>query len=217
MTAKQSGRLKSDFTIISMKQDKEQIDNYKIKSSLKQTAGSIYNSETEALASCGHIKMTAHYKKPAILIIILLAAACLTLLVCLFGSSIFGSAENEFAIENHVWEFSLVQDNSGEIAVCSSENAPLYSDAKIDTLLLKADAGRIIINSVNSGKNWELFYSLCDKSPEGIIYEIACGEVSGYAGTGLTRYHDGKAEYTLNLSINGYAVKFTDSLFQKAG
>ncbi len=182
---------------------KSEMHNYinNSESSLEETAA---REGTAAKPGC---------KKPAWLIVTL-AAVCLAIIICLLIPLNKSIAQNDLSIESHNWEFVLVQDNTGDIIICSSENAQLYENARVDQLLLKAEDGRIVLTSSESGNAWELSCKINSQSPEGFIYEIAYGDLTGYAGTGITRYHDGSSEYTLHLSIGGCSVKFIDKLAQ---
>ncbi len=182
---------------------KSEMHNYinNSESSLEETAA---REGTAAKPGC---------KKPAWLIVTL-AAVCLAIIICFLIFTNKGADQNNFSIENHDWQFVLIQYNSGDITICSPENAHLYEEAGIDQLRLEAEKGRMVLNSGENGNSWELSYSINNVSPEGIVYEISYGDLTGYAGTGITRYHDGSSEYTLHLSIGGCSVKFIDKLAQ---
>lgn len=183
--------------------------NGKIKSEMHNY---INNSESplEKIAARECTAVKPNNKKITMRLIITLAIVCLAIIICFLIFNNKSIVQNDFSIENHDWEFILIQDKSGDIAICSFENAQLYEDAKVDQLMIEAEKGRIVLNSSKSGNSWELSYNINNKSSEGNIYEIAYGDLTGYAGTGITRYHDGGTEYTLHLSIGGYSVKFTD-------
>ena len=191
-----------------------QIKNFKENRIKNEKQNYINASSFEEITDEEGSTTKTNYKKPATWLIITLAAVCLAIIICLLIPLNKSIAQNDLSIESHNWEFVLAQDNTGDIIICSSENAQLYENARVDQLLFKAEKGRIVLTSSKSGNAWELSCKINSQSPEGFIYEIAYGDLTGYAGTGITRYHEGGSEYTLHLSIGGYSIKFIDKLAQ---
>lgn len=152
------------------------------------------------------LKAVNNRKRLIIWLIIIMAAVCLAL-TYLF---LYNSALKELSIENHDWQFVLFQDDSGNITICSDENSELYPDAEVGEFDIKTGGGRILLSRDAGGKSWEIFYKLSNQNAQGAVYELFFENKKGYAGTGVTKFHDGREEFTLYISLNGYSVKFTE-------
>lgn len=160
------------------------------------------------------IKSVMNYKKPAFWIILVTVIVCVIFAVGFLTNPIsksFHSSENNLAIENHNWEFVLVQGNNGNILACSADEQEIYDTAKTVPLSVQAKDGKMELKNEDTGENWNIEYKINDKSIGGIIYDISCNGKTGFASTGVTEYYDGQSEYTMYLSINDYTIKFIES------
>lgn len=160
------------------------------------------------------VKAVMNYKKPAFWAIL---AAVIICVVCAVGfltnpiSKSLHSPGDNLSIENHIWEFVLVQGNNGDILACSADEQEIYDTAKTIRLSVQAKDGKMELKNEDTGENWNIEYDINNKSVGGIIYDISCEGKTGFASTGVTEYYDGQSEYTMYLSINDYTIKFIES------
>lgn len=77
-------------------------------------------------------------------------------------------------------------------------------------MILRQAEAEILLSRDAGGKSWEIFYKLSNQNAQGAVYELSFENKKGYAGTGVTKFHDGREEFTLYISLNGCSVKFTE-------
>lgn len=116
----------------------------------------------------------------------------------------------EYKIENHGWQFRMVQSSEdGKIIFCSEEYAELYPDAAIIEMTAKAENGKL---TVTDGENVMTFTYSVEKAVAGksTIYNIADEQgIEGYASMAKTTYADKSAEYTMIITFEGRSFYFT--------
>lgn len=135
----------------------------------------------------------------------------LILLCVCIGAFSACSTGTKMNIEEHTWDFSHIQGNkNGEIIYCSDKNTSLYADAEILDLSCTAESGIITITDNANAKSWKINYSVNNTLGESTIYDISVDGISGNASVSKTTYDDGSFEYTFIISIDGYAIYFTD-------
>lgn len=144
--------------------------------------------------------------------IISTGCVCLVLSICFL---LTGCRSNtDLTIENHEWNFSLVQSGeNGEVLYCSAGTQELYEDADVLDLWNNIQDGKILISNNDTQETWSLDYALKSSESNSNIYEITYSSEdvtkSGLATVGLTTRDNGDNEYTLIASIDEYAVYFT--------
>lgn len=139
-----------------------------------------------------------------------IAGITMSLIMSLFLS---GCGQGSLTIENHDWTFFNIQSGAdGSIIACSDEKASIYDSAEIMNLDCEAENGVLRVINRDSDEKWELPYSVNTVKPEDSIYDISNGDKSGFASVGVTKYQDGKSEYTLIISIDGYNLYFYEPI-----
>ena len=75
---------------------------------------------------------------------------------------------------------------------------------------------KIIISNNETQESWTLDYTLKEKDETNTIYEITYKSdgdtINGLATVSTTTREDGNDEYTLIISINNYAIYFTEEM-----
>ena len=136
-------------------------------------------------------------------------------LIFILGLSLCGcDSKAKLNIENHEWNFSMVQSaENGEILYCSADTQELYEDADVLDLWNNIKDGKLLISNNDTQETWSLDYSLKSSDSNSNIYEVTYiaddVKTSGMATVGLTTRDNGDDEYTLIISIEEYAVYFT--------
>lgn len=138
--------------------------------------------------------------KKIISIFLLLTLSILTLSAC--------GAEN-VKIEDYEWKMRTVMRNDTDLDVPAvGEEDSAHPGAKIVDLRLTAKDGKITITDVTNNKTYEGTYSVQDKTPREIIYEVTIDGKDGYASVAMTEYHDGTEEPTLPVNLGDYSIYF---------
>lgn len=142
-------------------------------------------------------------KKVKMLLSVIMLATILTVGLC-------ACQTEEYKIENHGWQFRMVQSSEdGRIIFCSEEYAELYPDAAIIEMTAKAENGKL---TVTDGENEMTFTYSVEKAVAGksTIYNIADEQgIEGYASMAKTTYADKSAEYTMIITFEGRSFYFT--------
>lgn len=116
----------------------------------------------------------------------------------------------EYKIENHGWQFRMVQSSEdGKIIFCSEKYAEIYPEAGIIKMTAKAENGKL---TVTDGENVMTFTYSVEKAVAGksTIYNIADEQgIEGYASMAKTTYADKSAEYTMIITFEGRSFYFT--------
>ncbi len=138
---------------------------------------------------------------------LLISVVCLVAVLC-------GCGRNEIlTIEDHSWNFTVLQDSSGEIIACSPNTQEVYESAIVADFTLEAANGTLTLSDTASVESYDLEYTLESEAPDSTIYTVSdtlTGQALGSATIGITEYDDGGSEYTLIISMNGYSVYFVD-------
>lgn len=140
-------------------------------------------------------------------------AICLTLLslIMLCGCS---SGNENLSIDNHTWEFNIVQNSKGEIIYCNSKNQDLYEDAKVLDIWNSIKDGVILISNNDTQETFYMNYETNQINSENYIYDIEYTDdnetIDGSAVVGITTKENENDEYTLIISIDGYSIYFNE-------
>ena len=139
-----------------------------------------------------------------------LLLSCIMLCSC-------SSQQNDYSIENHEWEFYIVQSmGSGETIYCSEQQHQFNEDAEVIDIWNTMEDNKIIISNNETQESWTLDYTLKEKDETNTIYEITYKSdgdtINGLATVSTTTREDGNDEYTLIISINNYAIYFTEEM-----
>ena len=123
----------------------------------------------------------------------------------------------DFLIENHVWQFSNMVDNEkGEVVVCSEEMIDAYPDAKVMDITCKAATNVMAIQDTATGNGEEISYSRIGKDTNSLTYKLVLqredNTIEGMAVSSVTEYAKGEYEYTLVVDIDGYALYFYEKI-----
>ena len=137
--------------------------------------------------------------------------------LCVFCTILFvpGCTGEKIAVENHVWEFSLVQDGqTGEVTACAPAYADLYENAAVLNLSCEADGKTFRLRNEDTGEAWTLNYAFSDRKPNSVFYTLHLdeSETNGVASVGITEYANGDSEYTLILTIDGRSLTFREKI-----
>lgn len=126
------------------------------------------------------------------------------------------SLKNNLTIEDHEWKFSIAQNSeNGQVVYCTDNNQELYEDAEVLDIWCKMDDGIMLISNNDTQETWSLNYSLSNKASESYNYEVkysADEEKTGLATVGITKKQNENDEYTLIVSIDGYALHFIEEI-----
>ena len=161
------------------------------------------------------IKSVLHYKKPAFWVAAAAVAACIAVAAGFLTNPPRSAADvpsPDYKIESRPWEFVLAQSGAdGAVVACSAEQKPFYENAAAADLAVECGDGKIVLKNQGTNEAWELSYRVDSRNISGIIYELSYGGQTGYASTGITRYHGGGSEYTLFLAFENYSIRFRES------
>ena len=96
-------------------------------------------------------------KKKTKIFIVMLLLLCLTIL-CGCNSS-----GEKLSIDNHTWEFNIVQNSKGEIIYCNSENQDLYENAEVLDLWNSIKDGIMLISNNATQETFSFDYDISQK------------------------------------------------------
>lgn len=137
----------------------------------------------------------------------------LLFLIIIFTFSLTACGENEnLLIENHQWNFSIVQskENNGAIIACASDKKSLYEDAEVISLNCSFDNNILKLTEINNQKEW-IFTCEKIKQSQTTTYSLKSSNGSnseGLATVSVTHYDNAIDEYTLIIAIGEYAIYF---------
>ena len=134
------------------------------------------------------------------------------LLTVMITAVLSGCGQNSnMRMENHTWSFQYVQsEDDGSIVVCSDQKAEIYPSAEIMSLACTAEGGKLTVTNSSTQETYCFDYTVNTDKPESVIYNISSANGNGFASVGMTKYDDGKSEYTLIVKIGGYAIYFAE-------
>lgn len=138
---------------------------------------------------------------------------CLTLLGLIMLCGCHFNNQN-LSIDNHAWEFSIVQNSNGETIYCNFENQDLYEDAKVLDLWSSMKDGVILISNNYTQETFSMNYKINQTNSDDCIYDIEYADdeksINGLAVVSVTERESENDEYTLIISINGYSIYFNE-------
>ncbi len=136
--------------------------------------------------------------------------SAILILVVILTVGLCACQTEEYKIENHDWQFRMVQSSEdGRIIFCSEKYAEIYPEAGIIEMTAKAENGKL---TVTDGENVMTFTYSVEKAVAGksTIYNIADEQgIEGYASMAKTTYADKSAEYTMIITFEGRSFYFT--------
>lgn len=138
----------------------------------------------------------------------------LFVLITIFAFSLTACGENEnLLIENHKWNFSIVQskENNGAIIACASDKHALYENAEIISMDCSFNNNILKLTENSNSKEW-IFACEKIKQSQTTTYSLKSSNGSnseGLATVSVTHYNNASDEYTLIIAIDEYAIYFT--------
>lgn len=138
------------------------------------------------------------------------------LLACVMLLSFSGCSSKKTKIEDHNWNFSMVQNREdGQVIYCATDNKELYDGAEVLDIWCSIDDGIILISNNDTQETWSLTYSLTNKEQNTYIYDVLYSgdeEITGIATVGITTKQNENDEYTLIVTIDEYVLYFTEKI-----
>ena len=117
---------------------------------------------------------------------------------------------NKIKIEDYEWQMRYVMHVVDEQLVMDAihEADSAHPDAKIISMTLTANGGKLTITDKTNDVTYEGTYLVKQRTPDGIDYQITIDGKSGYATVAMTTYADGSQEPTLPINLGDYSMCF---------
>ena len=113
-------------------------------------------------------------------------------------------------IEDYEWKMRYIMHvENGQLTMDAVSKADsVHPDAKIITMTLTAVGGKLTLTDETNDVTYEGTYSVKQRTPDGIDYQITIDGKSGYATVAMTTYADGSQEPTLPINLGEYSMCF---------
>lgn len=135
--------------------------------------------------------------------------------VILFTFMLCGCNSYNLKIENHNWNFTIIQSTveEGQITHCSKELKDRYENAKVCDITCHVENGTITISDNTENEILVFTYNLLEYiSNKSAIYNLVSESGNTIASVSITEYKDGKEEYTLIVTVNEKIYYFNETI-----
>lgn len=141
-------------------------------------------------------------KKIKLLSVISIFALCLLFFGC--------TAEEPPEIEDFVWNLTSVQsgEKQGQVIAYGKGTENVWENADEINMELKAKDGKVTLTNKETGKVYRGEYSVSDKSPDSIAYNVMLEDKQGMAVCAMTTYSDGSQKPTFIINMGDYTLNF---------
>lgn len=133
-----------------------------------------------------------------------------TLIVCLCLLFSGCRAANTPEIEDYIWKLTSVQsgEKQGQVIAYGKGTENVWDNAEEINMELKAGDGKVTLTNKETGKVYRGEYSVSDKSPDSIAYNVTLEEKQGMAVCAMTTYNDGSQKPTFIINMGDYTINF---------
>ena len=131
----------------------------------------------------------------------------LALIFTLSGCKEEQKSAEPFGIGSYDWDFSHVQDETGAIAYCASENKVRYPDAQVLEVTCTEKDGAVLLQC--NGQSWTFPYTVYMDGPSGTIYSLTTSDGSvALAQVNIGYPEEGVSKHMLTVAAGTTALYF---------